>query len=205
MQHGSPIFPVPVPVSSPVLLTPAQTPAESYPKRYQAGYHTPSTVAGTRRRGRSAPLGALRFPLVILSRLVSAFGVVGLDKPRCLQTLKNLVDVVVDLGDLQVLQRLGRHPAPVGRVGEPGDQGFADNVEPDVALAQYLEEALTEPLVQLRQRVEVVAQLIRFAANLDRHITPMTICHSIPPSNDGGAAPLPPRLSPRQAPAHQWA
>src|SRR5690606_14346078 len=44
------------------------------------------------------------------------------------------------------------------------------------------EEALTEPLVELGQRVEVVAQLVGLAANLDGHVAPLSICHGIPPS-----------------------
>src|SRR5690606_3903795 len=94
----------------------------------------PSTAAGTRRRAGSAPLGALRFPLVILAGAVLVLSVLGLDKPRCLQALENFVDVVVDLGNLQVLQRLGRRPAAVGGVGQARDQGFPDDVEADVAL-----------------------------------------------------------------------
>src|SRR5690606_41502993 len=101
--------------SWPALPAPIQTPAGSYPKRYQAGYHTPSTVAGTRRRGRSAPLGALRFPLVILSRLVSAFGVVGLDKPCGFQPLKHLVDVIVKSGHVEILNGFSRRTATIGR------------------------------------------------------------------------------------------
>src|SRR5690606_38724470 len=97
------------------------------------GCHAPSTAAGTRRRTGSAPPGALRFPLVTLAAGV-VLGVLGLDKPRRLQALENLVDVVVDLGDLQVLQRLGRRPAAVGGVGQARYQGLPDDVEADVAL-----------------------------------------------------------------------
>src|SRR5690606_3440456 len=109
-------------------------------------------------------------------------GVLGPDKPRRLQALENLVNVVVDLGDLQVLQRPSRRPTAVGRVGQARDQGLPDDVEAEVSFAQDLEEALPEPLIQLRQRVKVVAQLIRLAANFDRNVAPMFIRHGTPPS-----------------------
>src|SRR5690606_15223605 len=205
MQHGSPLFPAPVPVSSPVLLTPAQIPAESCPKRYQAGCHTPSTAAGTRRKGRSAPPGALRFPLVILSRLVSAFGVVGLDKPCGFQPLKHLVDVIVKSGHVEILNGFSRRTATIGRVGQSCDKRLADNVEPNVALRQHFEKGLPKTLIELRQRVKIITQLIRLPANLDRNVTTLLVRHRIPPSNDGGAAPWPPRLSPRQESARPWA
>src|SRR5690606_31550785 len=101
---------------------PVQIPSTSCSKRRPAGCNAPSTAAGTRRRANSAPPGALRFPLVTLAVGVGvgvvALGVLGLDEPSRLQALENLVDVVVDLGDLQVLQRLGRRPAAVGRVSQ---------------------------------------------------------------------------------------
>src|SRR5690606_37161084 len=104
-------------------------------------------------------------------------------------------------------QRPGRRPAAVGRVGQPRDKGLPEDMEADVAIAQYLEEGLTEPLIELRQRVEVVPELIRLAADLNGHIAPMFVSHSIPPSNDGGgviAAPLRRhrRLFPRRLERH---
>src|SRR5690606_2489219 len=146
------------------------------------------TAAGTRRRAGSAPLGALCFPLVIPAGAVLVLGVLGLDKSRRLQAFENLVDVVVDLGDLQVLQRLSRRPAAIGGVGQARDQGLPDDVESNVALAQDLEKALTEPLIELRQRVKVVPQLIRLATDFDGHIAPMLVSHRIPPSNGRGGA-----------------
>src|SRR5690606_12243573 len=115
-------------------------PATSCPKRRPTGCRARSTAAGTRRRPGSAPLGALRFPLVILAGAVLVLSVLGLDKPRRLQALENFVDVVVDLGNLQVLQRLSRRPATVGRVGQACNQGLPDDVEANVPLAQHLEE-----------------------------------------------------------------
>src|SRR5690606_4993455 len=119
---------------------PTRIPATSCPRRRPVECHAPSTAAGTRRRAGSAPLGALRFPLVILAGAVLALSVLGLDKPRRLQALKDLVDVVVDLGNLQVLQRLGRCPATVGRIGQARNQGLPDDVEADVALTHDLEK-----------------------------------------------------------------
>src|SRR5690606_34682821 len=52
--------------------------------------------------------------------------------------------------------------------------------------------ALTEALIKLRQRVEVVPKLVCLAANLNGHIAPVFVSHRIPPLNDGGAAPWPP-------------
>src|SRR5690606_36353683 len=175
-----------------------QTPAGSYPKRYQAGYHTPSKGAGTHHKGRSAPRGALRFPLAILSNLVSAFGVVGLDKPCGFQPLKHLVDVIVKSGHVEILNGFSRRTATIGRIGQSCDKRLSDNVEPNVALRQHFEKGLPKTLIELRQRVKIITQLIRLPANLDRHIAPLTICHGIPPSEvrRGGtiAAPVSPPL-----------
>src|SRR5690606_33224175 len=141
----------------------------------------PSTAAGTRRRAGSSPPGALCFPLVTLTVGVVVLGVLGLDKPGRLQALENFVDVVVYLGDLELLDRLSRRTASIGRVGEPGDQGFADNVEADVALRKHFEKGLPKTLIELRQRIEVVPQLVSLAADFDGHIAPMLVSHNVPP------------------------
>src|SRR5690606_3650097 len=153
----------------------------SYPGRYHAGYRTPSRGAGTRRRGRSAPVGALRCPLVILSRLVSAFGVVGLDKPCGFQPLKHLVDVIVKSGHVEILNGFSRRTATIGRVGQSCDKRLPDNVEADVALRKHFEKGLPKTLSDLRQPVKIIPQLIRLPANLDRNVTTLLVSHNVPP------------------------
>src|SRR5690606_10938919 len=108
----------------------------------------------------------------------------GLDKPCGFQPLKHLVDVIVKSGHVEILNGFSRRTATIGRVGQSCDKRLADNVEPNVPLAQHLEEGLPEPLVQLCQRIKIVPQLVRLAAYFDGHITPMLVSHRIPPSND---------------------
>src|SRR5690606_34531840 len=181
MPRGLPAFQAPAPASWPALPALIQTPAESYPKRHQAGYHTPSKGAGTRRKGRSAPRGALRFPLAILSNLVSAFGVVRLDKPCGFQPLKHLVDVIVKSGHVEILNGFSRRTATIGRVGQSCDKRLADNVEPNVALRKHFEKGLPKTLIELRQGIKIITQLIRLPANLDRNVTTLLVSHNVPP------------------------
>src|SRR5690606_32113456 len=106
-------------------------------------------------KGRSAPPGGLCFPLVILSRLVSAFGVVGFDKPCSFQPFKHLVDVIIEASHVEILNGFSRRTATIGRVGQSCDKRLADNVEPNVALRKHFEKGLPKTLIKLCQGVEV--------------------------------------------------